>query len=209
MKLKEDYYQFGLKKLNFKSKEDLYENLYLRAIVDSYLRIDKSPALENEIRDRFVWDLERENRLTKLYIQNYILQLDFERQHFVSKSEKKRTDIVFSLAGFDRFVIECKRLFEEPSKNMEYISEGLNRFVDLQYSGNESYAGMIGFVVSGNILTITNNLNNQVKNHFFVKAQNKLLLRKCTNWKHSFQSRHNRTNRTEIHIYHLFFNFLG
>ena len=209
MKLKDEYYKFGLEKLNYKSKKDLYENLYLKAIVDTFHRIDKSVALENDIRDRFVWDLERENKLTKDYIQNYILQLDFERQHFVSESEKGRTDIVFSLAGFDRFTIECKRLFKEPSKNEEYINEGLKRFVELKYSENEGYAGMIGFVVSGNIRTITEDLNTKVGNYFFVLEQRSLLREKCIGWEYSFQSKHHRTNNTKIHVYHLFFEFLN
>jgi hypothetical protein len=42
----------------YKSKRDLYENLYLKAIIDSYIRIDKTQDFENNIRDRFVWDLE-------------------------------------------------------------------------------------------------------------------------------------------------------
>lgn len=208
MGLREEYYQFGLEKLGFKSKKDVYENLYLKAIVDSYNRIDKTPDLENEIRDRFVLDLERKNVFTKDYIQNYILQLDFERGHFVSETKKRRTDIVFSLAGFDRFIFECKRLFSFPSKNAEYINEGLKRFVELQYSENESYAGMIGFVVSGNIFTITDHLMGKIKEYSFVLSHENLLRQKCADWQFSFQSMHNRVNNTKIHIYHLFFEFL-
>lgn len=130
MKLEEEYYQFGLEKLGYKSKKDLYENLYLKAIVDSYQRINKSIALENEIRDRFILDLERENLLTKDLIQNNILQLDFERQHFVSPTEKRRTDIVFFITGFGKFTVECKRLFKQPSKNREYLDKGLKRFIE-------------------------------------------------------------------------------
>lgn len=208
MKLKQEYYQYGLGKLGYKSKKDVYENLYLKAIVDSYRRIDKTPGLENEIRDRFIFDLERENLLTKNLIQNNILQLDFERQHFVSKLEKRRSDIVFFLSGFDRFIIECKRLFKEVSKNSEYINEGLKRFVELKYSDKANFAGMMGFVVAGNILSITNDLSAKVKDYFFALTQSNLSTKTCVDWEYSFQSKHNRMNNTQIHIYHLFFEFL-
>lgn len=208
MNLKQDYYRFGLLKLNYKSKKDLYENLYIKAIVDAYQRINKSAALENEIRDRFILDLEKENEFTKDLIQNEILQLDFERPHFVSPSEKRRTDIVFFISGFGSFTIECKRLFKESSKNEEYIDEGLKRFIELKYSSKESYAGMIGFIISGDILTITSDLNEKVKDCFFVLRQSNFLSKRCVNWKYSFQSKHNRINNTKIHIYHLFFEFL-
>ena len=208
MKLKEEFYLFALEKLNYKSRKDLYENLYLRAIVDSYQRINKSAAPENEIRDRFILDLERENELTKDWIHNDIMQLDFERQHFVSPSEKRRADIVFFITGIGKFTIECKRLFKESSRNQEYINEGLKRFVELKYSKNEGYAGMIGFVVSGNIRTITENLRWKVGNYFFVSEQSSLLRKKCIGWEYSFESKHHRTNNTQIHVYHLFFEFM-
>lgn len=208
MNLKQEYYRFGLLKLNYKSKKDLYENLYIKAIVNAYRRINKSAALENEIRDRFILDLEKENKLTRDLIQNEILQLDFERPHFVSPTEKRRTDIVFFISGFGRFTIECKRLFKESSKNEKYIDEGLKRFIELKYSSKESYAGMIGFIISGDILTTMHNLNVKVKNYHFVLSENNLLTKKCVDWKYSYQSKHNRLNNTKIHIYHLFFKFL-
>ena len=176
MKLKEEFYQFGLERLNYRSKKDLYENLYLRSTVDTYRRINKSAALENEIRDRFILDLERKNQLTRDLIQNDILQLDFERQHFVSPSEKRRTDIVFFITGFGKFTVECKRLFKEPSRNEEYINEGLKRFVELKYSENEAYAGMIGFVVSGNIRTITEDVSTKVVTEVITRSGDLWLL---------------------------------
>jgi len=209
MKLKNRYYQFGLQALNYKSKKDLYENLYLKAITDSYRRVKKSIALENEIRDRFIRDLENENQLTKRLIQNNILQLDFERPHFVSETEKRRTDIVFFISGFGNFIVECKRLHKETGKNSEYIEAGLKRFIEIKYSEKEGHAGMIGFIVSGDISTITSSLNTKVKDFFFVPTQHALLKKSCAGWKYSFQSTHNRINNTRIHIYHLFFEFIA
>ena len=176
--------------------------------MDAYQRINKAGALENEIRDRFILDLEKENKLTRDLIQNEILQLDFERPHFISSIEKRRTDIVFFISGFGSFTIECKRLFKESSKNKEYIDEGLKRFIELEYSEKETYAGMIGFIISGDIITIATNLSKRVKDYFFALNQSNLITKRCADWNYSFQSKHHRINKTKIHMYHLFFEFL-
>ena len=64
---REQCMSFWLDKLGFKSKEDVYENLYLKAFIDSYRRIGKVSMLEEKIRDRFVFDLERENPIYHLF----------------------------------------------------------------------------------------------------------------------------------------------
>jgi hypothetical protein len=79
---KKSFMSFALDKLGYKSKEDLYENLYLKAFIDSYHRIGKDSILEGKIRDRFVFDLERENPLTKDWIQRQILFLNWQTSLF-------------------------------------------------------------------------------------------------------------------------------
>jgi len=203
----QSYYQFGLQKLNYKSAQDLYERLYLRAIVDTYVRIDKSPDIENNIRNRFIWDLERVNPLTKTLIDTNILQLDFERSHFVTESDIRRTDIVFFITGFEKFIIECKCLYQQPSRNNAYFNDGLIRYVDLRYAERNRFAGMIGFVVSGNISEILNNTKNNAANFHrsnTLTTENQVNF----NWEYSFVSSHERINNEDILIYHLFFPFL-
>ena len=207
MELKEDFYKFALKRLGYKSRKDLYENLCIKAIVDSYRRISKLQGLENDIRDRFILDLEKENPLTSSLIQNDILQLDFERYHFVSSKEKRRTDIVFFISGIGKFTFECKRLFQKTNKNIYYFNEGLKRFLDLKYAFNENYGGMLGFIISGDILTILNDINNKLKMPPYISKELNLLSQQCVDWTHSFQSKHIRIDNTKIHIYHLFFEF--
>jgi hypothetical protein len=89
---REQFMSFWLDKLGFKSKEDLFENLYLKSFIDSYRRIGKASLLEEKIRDRFVFDLERENPRTKDLIQKQILFLNWERWLNVSEEEKSRAD---------------------------------------------------------------------------------------------------------------------
>jgi len=202
---KKSFMSFALDKLGYKSKEDLYENLYLKAFIDSYHRIGKDSILEEKIRDRFVFDLERENPLTKDWIQRQILFLNWERWINVSEGEKSRADISFSISGCGEFMIECKRLKYADTR---YLDGGIKRFVELKYAKNDTHGGMIGFVIDGDIKKIVNNLKPKVKNFHFSDGFENLLMKRCLTWEPSFQSRHDRKDNTCIHLYHLFFDFI-
>jgi hypothetical protein len=199
------YIQFGLGCLNYKSKQDLYENLYIKALVDSYQRADKSTDIENEIRDRFILDLINCNSYTSELVKKDILQIDFERWHFVSGTEKRRTDIVFFISGFGNFTVECKRLFHEESKNDEYTKNGLSRFINLKYSKENNYAAMVGFVISGDIDKIEKSILEKCQTVFFV--ENEFSKQPSNSWENSFKTTHKRVNDSEINIYHLLFEF--
>lgn len=201
---KEQFMHFALDKLGFKSKEDLIENLYLKAFIDTYKRIKRISIKEEEIRDQFVRDFEWVNGHTKNLIQQQILILTWERWMNVSEDEKSRADISLSMSGFE-FIIECKRL---EFADIKYINSGIKRFVELKYAKNDTCAGMIGFVIAGNIEKICNNLKPKVREFHFASKNEHLLQVNCLNWQHSFQSKHNRINKTHIHIYHLFFDFI-
>ena len=201
---KEEFMHFALDKLGFKTKEDLYENLYLRAFIDTYQRIGTTSGFEEEIRDRFVYDLEWVNPFTKDLIQMQILILTWERWLVDSEKEKSRADISFSISGFE-FIMECKRLKFADSK---YLNEGIERFVRLKYARGDTCAGMIGFVIGGDIKKIAAHLKTKVKDFYFSPGFEYLLRKRCLDWEHSFQSKHDRSNNTRIHLYHLFFDFI-
>lgn len=201
---KKEFMYFALDKLGYKTKEDLYENRYLKAFIDSYRRIGKVSILEEEIRDKFVNDFEWKNPLTKDLIQKQILVLTWERWLNVSGEERSRADISFSISGFE-FIVECKRLKCADSR---YLDDGIKRFVELKYAKNDTHGGMVGFVTCGDIEKIVNNLKIKVKDFNFSPGFENLLKKDCLTWKHSFQSRHDRSNNTPIHLYHLFFDFI-
>lgn len=79
------------------------------------------------------------------------------------------------------------------------------RFLNNDYSSNESSAGMIGFVVSGNILKIQNGLFEKCINTNSIKST--FSQQKLHYWNYSFQTSHSRNNNSNIDIYHLFFEF--
>jgi len=194
-----------LRHLPYKSKVDLYENLYLQAIIDSYQYIDKSIGKEEEIRDRFYYDLNHRNPLTKKYVELEWLDIGFEKWKMNSEQNKSRVDLSFFLSGFGSFEIECKRLFQQESKNEAYLNEGLKRFIELKYAEKNEYAGMIGFVVSGDINIIQNKLSeNASQFHSVTEIESTI---KDFSYKHSFVSHHQKVNHDKLKVYHLFFSF--
>lgn len=201
MDKKNQFIQFGLGCLGFKSKQDLIENLYLKSIIDSYERIDKSIGIENDIRDRFVQDFYYQNSITKDLLQKNILYINWERWVFKNEDDLGRADLTFAISGLE-FIIECKRL---KNASQKYIDEGLRRFIDKEYSANEIYASMLGFVTNGNIENIYNSLLEKCKTENYINSD--FVRQKYTDWKHNFKTTHSRKDSTEINIYHLFFNF--
>lgn len=196
-----EYIEFNLKQFKCSSVKELIEEFYLAGLVESYKRIDKRIAIENDIRDRFVKNFRSQNSILTRWIQLKILHVNWERWVFKNDNDLGRADLSFELPGFD-FIVECKRLRYADKK---YIDDGLNRFIELEYGKGDEYAGMLGFVVSGNKNTISENLEKRVTvvNGFdsdFSKESNPV-------WSPAFNSSHKRKDDSVIHIYHLFFNF--
>jgi hypothetical protein len=201
MNKRNQFIQFGLGCLGYNSKQDLIENLYIKSIYDSYNRIDKSIGIENDIRDRFMSDFYNRSPLLSELIQKNILYVSWERWVFKNDTDLGRTDLSFAISGFE-YVVECKRL---KNANKKYIIEGLHRFINVDYSKNESFAGMIGFIVAGDIKHICEGLKakcikERYLNNSFTESRTIYL-------EHSFVTAHYRTNLDEINIYHLFLKF--
>lgn len=195
------FIQFGLKTLGYKSKQDLIENLYIKSIYDSYERIDKCIGVENDIRDRFIKDFYYENLLLKKWIQLNIIYVNWERWVFKNEDDLGRTDLSFALSGFE-YIVECKRL---KNANQKYINDGLNRFINKEYSENESYSGMIGFIIGGDITNICSSLKEMCKQVNYCESE--FIRSKVDGSETSFITSHNRKETCEINIYHLFLEF--
>lgn len=197
----------------FETKEDLYLNLYIRAVVETYKFIDKSfdnlVDDENKIRDRFYWDLTERNPITKKYFDSNLLKISFEDWKMVSEIEKRRVDLTFFISCFGSFEVECKIFSGKQTVKGQYLSNGLIRFIELKYSKKDDAAGMMGFVVDGNANDIfDSNLKNA---EIFHPTNPKQPIQNPINadWKHGFISLHERTDTSEIKIYHLLFEFKG
>jgi hypothetical protein len=202
----------------FPLPQDLIEGLILRAAIEAYSRIQLKPSvklmIENSIRNLFVEDFKLYNSPLNGYIQNKVITITSEDQAN-TKSLIQRTDIAFhSNIHQIQFVIECKRLSSAETryvqgkiKNGEYEIDGLEKFLHLNYAENDAIAGMVGFVVGGDIVKITSGLKNKVEIFHPASIMNRHIILKCLDWDNSFQSIHLKNDETELLLYHLLFDF--
>lgn len=198
---RDQFIRFGLGMLGYQSKQDLIENLFIKSIYDSYNRIDKNIAKENDIRDRFIYDFYHNSTLLKGWVNKNILFVNWERWVFKNAEDLGRTDMSFAMSGIE-FIIECKRL---KSASPKYISDGLNRLIKKEYAENESYAGMIGFVIDGNIKSICSSLMETCKQVNYIESE--FTCSKIDEPETSFNTTHNRDGSDDINVYHLFLEF--
>lgn len=199
--LQSEFIEFNLSKFGFKSIEDLIENFYLKSIVDSYNRINKTISIENDIRDRFINDFYHVSPIIKKWLQLQILHVNWERWVFKKDSELGRADLSFEISGLD-FIVECKRL---KNASQKYIDDGLHRFIKLEYAENDTYSGMLGFIINGDIKTIKSSLFQKCKSVNLLKSD--FSKSNYNAWTNSFKTAHSRVDNSEIKIYHLFFEF--
>lgn len=209
--MSENFAKIWLSHFPFKTKEDLYLNLYIRAIVETYKFIDKSFDSsvddENKIRNRFYWDLTERNPITKKYVDSNLLEISFENWIMVSEIEHRRVDLKFFISCFGSFEVECKVFSGKQTVKGQYLSNGLIRFIELKYSKKDDAAGMIGFVVSGKTEAIFDSNIQNVQNFHPTNPPKPIQNPTNSNWQHSFTSFHERTDKSEVTIFHLLFEF--
>jgi len=193
---------FALRLMGYDDTEDLIENFVLSSIIDTFSRIKTKEHLEEKIRDLIVKDLENTNPKMTPMLKDKTFNLSPERWQNTPDEGKARTDLHFSMSGFE-FVLECKTL---KSAETKYLEKGLKRFIELRYAANDDFAGMLGFIIAGNPEEIVKKLKEKVKEFHPASNIEILLEKKCLEQELSFQSKHTRTNNTEIHIFHLFFD---
>ncbi len=204
----------------FKSFQILIEELFLIALTDSYERLihiqDINLLSENKIRNELQYDIEHNNNIITDYINNETITFNSEPQ-IVKENEIYRTDIKLFCSWFRRsFIIECKKFnpynndyiqghFNKEKNKHEY--NGIERFTERIYAEKDEYAGMLGFICTGDINIRFKDLKAKVRNYKLANNSEKLLNQKSVNWEFSFQSKHIKNNDSEIHLYHLLFDF--
>ena len=197
----EKYVDSILSDLNFPTVESLVDGFFLYELIDSYSRISKAKETENNIRDRFIYDLNRKDSRTRDLLDKRLMSIDPENWVYSDSRRLGRADICFRFPGI-RFVVECKCLSYADNK---YLEEGIKRFVDLKYADGDDFAGMMGFVIDGNIESIKKNLSSKVAAFFPSVAIAAEI--SCSTWRYSFVSSHLRNDSTTIQISHLLFEF--
>lgn len=200
--MEQDYLDYLKEVSRYSSKEDI-EALCFKAIIDSYERVKQvkgvEKLIENQIRDLFIIDLEEKNLIIQHALDNYIIRIIPESYNPL---KARRSDIQFIIPVLKRdLVFECKRLF---SADTRYLTEGLSRFINLEYAEKEDNAGMIGFVMSAKD---PSRLIGRLKKKIRDFNCSDLFDTPLFDYLYSFQSIHIRDDSREISISHLFFKF--
>lgn len=174
------------------------KNLCILSLIDSYSRVKNMPYIvllsENEMRDKFVIDMQNDCKLIKTELENATIRIIPESW---DPAKRRKPDIVFFIAGIGDFTFECKKLSSDEDK---YLNDGLIRFISLAYAEKESEAGMIGFTLDTGI---PQKLKDKIKQFHCSKFIDKPVL----NFPDSYKSIHACQNSKEILISHLFFYF--
>ena len=115
------------------------------------------------------------------------------------------------------YIIECKRLNGESTKNDLYITKGIHRFVSEKYSRKMNIGGMICFIETNqnqhinnqcNVASLIENINNKLINKYKHNYNERLTATIIKlDFYNSFESKHkikNRNYERNIKLIHLF-----
>lgn len=104
------------------------------------------------------------------------------------------------------FGFECKILAEaNTTLSKEYIKEGVCRYLDGKYCSKGSASSMVGYVKSGNLTVIIQDIIERVNKERIVRLMSKSST--IGIFDEHYLSTHNRLNNSNFDIQHLFFNF--
>lgn len=174
------------------------KNLCILSLIDAYSRVKNMPYIvslsENEMRDKFVIDMQNACKLIKTELENATIRIIPESW---DPEKKKKPDLVFFIAGIGDFTFECKKLSSDENR---YLNDGLIRFITLTYAEKESESGMIGFTLD---VGIPQKLKSKIKEFYCSEFIDKPVL----NFPDSYKSIHTCNNAKKILISHLFFYF--
>jgi len=118
-----------------------------------------------------------------------------------------------------RFIWEAKRIGDKKINpayshlNSEYVNEAIYRFIRREYADRLDDAGVLGYVLAGEIKNIVNDVNQCMstihKNPPLPRSNHLQMTAPINNFQHIYQSHHIRTDNTTIKLHHLFlaFNF--
>lgn len=103
------------------------------------------------------------------------------------------------------FGAEAKNLYEsKPDKIKRYVSTGIENYTNGKYGSQSSESAIIGYVLSGKILEIVNDLKSEI-----AKGKPIANLARTVGIDPQYKSSHVRMlDNQEITLYHLFFDFV-
>jgi hypothetical protein len=116
-----------------------------------------------------------------------------------------------------RFVWEAKRVGDKrinsdySTLNSEYVNEAIYRFIRSEYATDLSDAGVLGYVLDGNVSSIVNDVNasmGRLRNNLALSLSNHIQITSpIRGFDDVYQSNHMRTDESLIQLHHLFLTF--
>jgi len=215
----------------FRVPWESFVQLVLEITVEAYQRMRQDGvAKQNWEEDTFTL------RLTHDYIQplarQHLLNLVAEVQTQVYTPEmytgvvstKKASKIDIRLFqpmdDYERiyFAWECKRVGDKRadakfgSLISKYITEGILRFIDEEYSAGLDHAGMLGYVLAGNVANVVHDINSSMhhprRTRQLLVSDHLVPANPVGAFTDVYQSYHERVVSTRtIRLYHLFLTF--
>lgn len=192
-----------------------------------YISKHTSTPIENFLRDRFLYEFiqksKKEYRLVNpdyykvianfLYFAEVQTLFHKEAKLRASKIDIFVTNLSNELLGKNvveqiYFDFECKRLNKNLKK--EYVSHGIERYLERDFENGFPFTGMIGFVEDGSIDQIVNDINiilKKQKKSTFSNIEYLKYVKLNNSFKKSYKSKHLKSNSSEFSIYHLLFDY--
>lgn len=181
---------------------------------DALVVIDTTTEEDDITQEWFViiqriWDSR--NRATSIALNNLVPHHQYADSTMKKKKGKKSPTIDFCFKDWSTtnsyFGAEAKNLYEsKPDKIKRYIDTGINNYTCGRYGSQSSAGSIIGYVLSGNISTIVDELKIEISNEKPISN----LTRVMTVADPQYRTLHTRIlDGEEITLHHLFFNFVA
>lgn len=156
-----------------------------------------------------IWDSR--NRATAIVLNALVPHHQYADNTMKKSKGKKSPTIDFCFKDWTTtnsyFGAEAKNLYaSRPDKIKRYVDTGVKNYTSGRYGSQTSESSIIGYVLSGDIHTIVNELRDELKNELPISNMTRVM----TLLEPQYKSRHNRgLDGQEIVLHHLLFNFVA
>ena len=187
------------------AKRDWEENTFTVCLGDDYLRdlaYDNEYSIYITIRDKIHTPQMKQGKQPTIEAKEMDLSLygSWERDYI-----KKR------------FVWEAKRIGDKRVDKRytklysEYVHEAIYRFINREYASGLDDAGVLGYVLAGQVSNIVTDINSTMgrvrKNKPLSRSNHLAHSAPINGFQDKYHSHHTRTDKTIINLYHLFLTF--
>ena len=181
------------------------ENVFTLRLGEDYLRplaFDSNSPIRVLVRPKTHTQQMKNGTQATIEAKEIDLQLfniwerDYHKKHFVWEAKRvgdKRVNTSYS------------------NLNSEYVNEAIYRFIRREYADKLSDAGVLAYVLGGNVANIVDDINESMgrirKNPPLPKSDRLQVAPPMHNFADIYRSHHERTDASHIRLHHLFLEF--